>query len=68
MSEQVREEWAIRWPDGSVSGAMYSTDGSDYAEQTVRAVGAGEEIVHRTVTITSTEWEPLAAPSPSEPR
>lgn len=58
---EVRELWAIRWPDGTFSGAMYSEDGSDYAEQTVRLAAGDEEVVHRTETITRTDWTADAA-------
>jgi len=58
---EVRTLWALRWPDGTVSGAMYSPSGDDYAEQTIRSFARGDRdvtVVRQTETITRTPWEP----------
>ena len=60
---EVREVWALRWPDGTISTGQYSDDGSDYAEQIVRMAAGDAEVVHRTETITRTPW--VAAPDRS---
>lgn len=61
---ETRELWAIRWADGSISGAMYAEDGSDYAEQAIRFAAGGEEVVHCTETITRSPWEPAPPTQP----
>lgn len=58
-TREVRELWAFRWPDGSISGVLYSDDGSDYAEQTIRRMAPSEtEVIHRTrvITTSTTPW------------
>lgn len=53
---ETREEWAIRFPDGALSGILYG----DGAEDAVRALaGPGEEIVRRLVTIHRQPWETM---------
>lgn len=65
---EIRECWAVRWPDGHMTGAMFGDDGSDYAEQVIRrtARDVGAEAVHRTETITRTSWE-VAEPRVTTP-